>query len=229
MGFSTHCLGPRVEGPKWTRLRDSSLFTGVFITATVFSFDNTATEAPAAFDGKTNDAVTQDAYNMAQMQFDQVEDLKDGLGPVYNAQPCRECHQSIADGGASQIRELRAGHRDAAGNFVGAVVPIGNGSMVIGPRSLINQRAICAEAAEHVPASEYVRTLRMSLSTLGDGFVEAVPDEELIEIAKKQQLDSGGVIHGQVLYVDVLEAAPVTKRVGRSHHAVQFAGHCGAK
>jgi CxxC motif-containing protein (DUF1111 family) len=190
-------------------------FTGVFVTASVFSFDNTATEAPAAFDGETNGAVTPGAFTAAQMQFDQVEGLTDGLGPVYNAQSCRECHQSIADGGASQVREVRAGHRDAAGHFVGALVPIGDGSVVIGPRSLINQRAICAEAAEQLPASENIRTLRMSLNTLGDGFVEAVPDQELIEIAEKQRLDSAGKIHGQIIYVDVLEAAPGTKRVGR--------------
>lgn len=188
--------------------------TGVVLSANVFSFDNALTEAPAAFDGQTNGAVSQMEFMDAQMQFDQVEGLADGLGPVYNAQSCRECHQNIADGGASQIRELRAGHRDASGHFVGAVVPIGDGSMVIGPRSLINQRAICPEAAEQLPASENIRTLRMSLNLLGDGFVEAVPDEELAKIAEKQRRESEGKIHGQIIYVDILEA-PGTKRAGR--------------
>ena len=188
--------------------------TGLFVSASVFSFDDEPREAPAAFDGQTNGAVTQDVYDKAQVQFDEVEGLDEGLGPVYNAQSCRECHQSIVDGGASQVRELRAGHRDASGHFVGAVVPIGDGSTVIGPRSLINQRAICPEAAEQLPASENIRTLRMSLNLLGDGFVEAVPDEELAEIAKKQRRESDGKIHGQIVYVDVLEA-PRTKRAGR--------------
>ena len=97
--------------------------TGVFVSASVFSFDDEPREAPAAFDGQTNGAVTQDVYDKAQVQFDDVEGLDEGLGPVYNAQSCRECHQSIVDGGASQVRELRAGHRDASGHFVGAVVP----------------------------------------------------------------------------------------------------------
>jgi len=188
--------------------------TGAFVSVSVFSFDDPATEAPAAFDGQTNGAVTQDVYNTARTEFGQVENSDDGLGPVYNAQSCRECHQSIVDGGASQVREFRAGHKNPAGNFVGAVVPIGDGSTLIGPRSLINQRAICAEAAEQLPASEDIRTLRMSLNTLGDGFVEALPDEALIQIAKKQRRESDGEIHGQVIYVDVLEA-PGTKRVGR--------------
>jgi len=49
---------------------------------------------------------------------------------VYNAQSCAECHQNPVTGSASQIAELRAGHRDGAGNFVAA--PGG---------SLINDRA----------------------------------------------------------------------------------------
>jgi CxxC motif-containing protein (DUF1111 family) len=31
----------------------------------------------------------------------------DGLGPLYNAQSCRECHQNPTSGGPSQITELR--------------------------------------------------------------------------------------------------------------------------
>ncbi len=33
----------------------------------------------------------------------------DGLGPTYNAQSCRECHQNVVTGGASQVAEHRTG------------------------------------------------------------------------------------------------------------------------
>jgi len=53
----------------------------------------------------------------------------------------------------------------------------------------VNDRSICPNAAfpdteiqEHVPASENIRTTRISLGLLGDGFVEAVADETLIEL-----------------------------------------------
>ena len=34
----------------------------------------------------------------------------DGLGPTYNTQSCRECHQNVVTDGASQIAEHRTGH-----------------------------------------------------------------------------------------------------------------------
>src|SRR5207249_12068274 len=52
-------------------------------------------------------------------------------------------------------------------------------------------RAICPNAAfpdielqERVPNSENIRTDRLSLSLLGDGFVEAVPDQALLDLAR---------------------------------------------
>jgi len=42
--------------------------------------------------------------------FEDVDEIADGLGPVYNAQSCRECHQNPVTGAISQITELRAGH-----------------------------------------------------------------------------------------------------------------------
>jgi hypothetical protein len=55
-------------------------------------------------------------------------------------------------------------------------------------RSLINDRAICPQAEEHLPASENIRTLRAMLNTLGDGFVEAVDDQTVIDIAVNNHL-----------------------------------------
>jgi hypothetical protein len=53
-----------------------------------------------------------------------------GLGPVYNAQSCAECHQMPITGGISQVAELRAGA------FLGGVFTDHPGG------SLINDRAI---------------------------------------------------------------------------------------
>jgi CxxC motif-containing protein (DUF1111 family) len=107
-------------------------------------------------------------------------------------------------GGVSQISELRAGHLDAAGNFVAA--PGG---------SLINDRAINPAIQERVPPAENVRTFRMSTNTLGAGFVEAIASQTLIDIANSQPGQSGGRIGpGDILWVPILEA-PGAVRVGR--------------
>jgi CxxC motif-containing protein (DUF1111 family) len=56
--------------------------------------------------------------------------------------------------------------------------------------------------------------LRAALNTLGDGFVEAIDDSTLTEIATKQPDLSDGRIHGEAIQVPVLEA-PGQTRIGR--------------
>ena len=101
------------------------------------------------------------------------------------------------------MSEVRAGHRDAAGNFVDA--PGG---------SLINDRAINASIQERVSGAENVRAFRMSTNTLGLGFVEAINSNTLIAIANNQPARSGGLIAGQVIQVPLFESAGAA-RVGR--------------
>ncbi len=171
------------------------------------------TEAPAGFDGKTNGLVDETTHEADSAQFSEVEDIPQGLGPTYNAQACRECHQNPIVGGISQIKEIRAGHLDPKGEFVAATVHLSSGEIVAG-RSLINQRAICPQAQERVEDRERIRAFRTSLNTLGDGFVEAIADETLLEIAEEQCRKTGGQICGQAIYVPILELKGATA-VGR--------------
>src|SRR5215510_9694506 len=80
-----------------------------------------APEAPSGFDNQTIEVGT-DPNNSQHLQdkkfFDEIEEaVPDGLGPVYNAQSCRECHQNPVSGGGSQILEQRAGHLNDEGKF----------------------------------------------------------------------------------------------------------------
>jgi len=170
-------------------------------------------EAPAAFDGVSNGTVDQATFVADREVFDAVEDVADGLGPVYNAQSCRECHQNPLSGGGSQVSELRVGHRDAQGRFENPRITVAGGAAVIADRTLVNDRAICPSAAfpdvelqEHVPESETIRTFRISLGLLGDGLVEAVPDEVLRQIAARQCRETQGRVCGRAMSVPVLEA-----------------------
>ena len=162
-----------------------------------------ATEAPTGFDNQTNGFLSQAQFDAARLTFEERDQIADGLGPVYNAQGCVECHQNPVTGAVSQISELRAGHRDASGNFIDA--PGG---------SLINDRSIDARFQERVQGGENVRTLRIAQNTLGDGLVEAIDDSVLVAIGSAQPGQSGGLIAGQVIQVDLPEA-PGSTRVGR--------------
>ena len=178
-------------------------------------------QAPAGFDDKSNGVTDEPTHQADEAKFEQFETIAEGLGPLFNAQSCRECHQSPVTGGVSQVMELRVGHKGRDGQFQNPEIPINRGSEYIKGRSLVGLRAICPNAAypsteivERVPDSETIRTFRTSLSVLGDGFVEAVDDSTLIEISKKQCEQTGRQICGLVLYVPVVES-PGDTRVGR--------------
>ncbi|HKC62544.1 MAG TPA: di-heme oxidoredictase family protein [Pyrinomonadaceae bacterium] len=186
------------------------LFALAFFLPTAFKGNRVqsqsgATEAPTGYDNKTNGFVTQAQMDADRATFEERDDISKGLGPVYNAQSCAECHQNPVTGAISQITELRAGHIDqATGNFVDAA-----------GGSLINDRAIDPSIQERVPSTaENIRTFRTSLNTIGDGFVEAIDSNTLATIANNQPGQSAGQIAGAFIQVPVLEA-PGHVRAGR--------------
>src|SRR5215470_7916 len=113
-------------------------------------FSQAVTEAPTGFDNLTNGFTTQAQFDADKDVFEERDDIAKGLGPVYNAQSCAECHQNPVTGAISQITELRAGHFDGV-NFIDH--PGG---------SLINDRSINANFQERVLAGNEVRTFRTS-------------------------------------------------------------------
>jgi hypothetical protein len=178
-------------------------------------------EAPTGFDNLTNGfdpqgpdpatlnedtVVALRSFNDNKFIFEEVEAIADGLGPTYNAQSCRECHQNIVTGGASQIAEHRTGRLDLL-QFVESV-----------GGSLIQSRATNADIFERVPFEDSVSTLRISTNLLGGGFIEAIPNDTLLAIRNAQP----AAIRGTALEVAVLEAnnAPRIGRFGwKSQHA----------
>ena len=184
---------------KWVKrfIVSDGLVMALLVAPVVFAI--TAVEAPAGFDNVTNGFTTQTQFDLDLETFEAFETIDDGLGPVYNAQACRECHQTPVTGGPSQMTELRAARLDAFGTYSN---PPGG--------SLINDRAIDAAIQERLTTAENVVTTRSSLNILGDGFVEAIPDSEFTRIQNAQP--SGR--KGQIISVPVLES-PGTNRIAR--------------
>ena len=197
--------------------------------AVVLIAQQSATEAPAGFTtpalGQTVGATGEltgnpgsqsvsngiaeppgDTFALDQAQFERRHDPSTGLGPVFNATACAECHNNGVTGAASQFTEQRVGHSDANGNFVNPTITINGGANTITGRSIVNDRSICPQAQEHVPDTENIRTLRAVLNTLGDGFVEAAGDQTFLAIAAAQPGQSNGLIHGEAIQVPILEA-----------------------
>ena len=131
--------------------------------------------------------------------FNEQEDVDEGLGPVYNARSCGECHDTTVVGGRSQIAELRAG-RTVNGVFT-AQDPDG---------SLINQRAISGATPERLFTTSNNRGFRITISTIGDGFIECINSNDIAENVSNQPLAQ----RGTVVQVPVVEGGGAN-RVGR--------------
>jgi CxxC motif-containing protein (DUF1111 family) len=170
-------------------------------------------EAPTGFDNQTNgfteqgpafeslneeNVVALRSFNDNRFIFEEAEKIEDGLGPLYNAQSCRECHQNVVTGGASQVSELRTGYLKNGVFFES----LGG--------SLIQSRATHPNLVERVVPRDAVRTLRVSTNTLGNGFVEAVSNSTLLAIRDKQPEG----MRGTAVLVPVLEARGAA-RIGR--------------
>jgi CxxC motif-containing protein (DUF1111 family) len=172
-----------------------------------------ATEAPTGFDNLTNgfteqgpdfESLNEDnvvalrSFNDNRFIFEEVEKIQDGLGPTYNAQSCRECHQNVVTGGASQVAELRSG-RTQDGQFFESL-----------GGTLIHSRATYPDLVEQITLEDNTVTFRISTNTLGNGFVESIANSTLLAIRSKQP----EAMRGTAIMVPVLEAGSKA-RIGR--------------
>ena len=115
MGWGFRCCGclvlplPRMRRGEREEERDAPRHRRTSIATTRAA----PTEAPTGFDGVSNgltDPTPPSAHDKAA--FDSAEDPDEGLGPLYNAQACRECHQITDLGrGESDHGAPRRAHR----------------------------------------------------------------------------------------------------------------------
>jgi CxxC motif-containing protein (DUF1111 family) len=191
-----------------------------------------ATEAPTGFDGGDNGflaefcarqavlanqsalspAIPADECNLntAVGEFRGPETAADGLGPIFNAAGCGECH--IANpilGATSQITETRAGL------FRNGVFTDHPGGSLIHSRTLASHIKFQERV---IPSRANVIAVRNTISVLGDGFVEAISNTSLQAIVDAQP----GPQRGQLINVPVLEE-PGQIRTGRFGHKAQQA------
>ena len=144
--------------------------------------------------------------------FARIHGPDDGLGPVFNAQSCVECHAFPSAGGSDKTRShltTRVGRE--TGDRYDDLIDVG------GP--FITRRTVapllpgCQIASEKKPKAATAVSERQPLSLFGLGLVAAIPDETLIAQAALQQA-SGGDVAGRVNRID--------GRVGRFGSKAQF-------
>jgi CxxC motif-containing protein (DUF1111 family) len=201
------------------------VFLAVLVSAPGMLSQSGPTEAPAGFDLAGNGFLEEFCANQAQLtdspnspeipdgrndpedecepepaeeEFTGPEAIADGLGPIFNAAGCGECHLVPILGGGSQITEKRAGR------FLNNIFTEHPGG------SLIQDRANSGATQELVFAGHNVVAQRASIPVLGIGFVEAISNTTLTNLRNAQP----SAQRGTLINVPVFER-PGTTRFGR--------------
>ncbi len=133
-------------------------------------------------------------------EFEAVETVEGGLGPIFNGSSCAGCHSAGGVGGASANTVTRFG-RVVNGKF-DPLDHLGG--------SLLQAKAINPAVLETVPREANVVAKRLSIPLFGAGLIEAVPDADILLGAQRRQPD--GVQGRAALVTDV---ASGKTRVGR--------------
>jgi CxxC motif-containing protein (DUF1111 family) len=137
----------------------------------------------------------------ARDAFNTFEDINDGLGPIFNAQACGQCHTNGAIGGAGEQIERRFGRFDN-----GVFNPLANegGSLrqlfTVGQFSALNGQS-CNVPLEREPADATVRNVgRLTTPTFGLGLVDSMPDSFFDGlVAAEPAAQRGTVNRGQIV------------------------------
>ena len=133
-------------------------------------------------------------------EFENVETVDGGLGPIFNNVSCVACHNSGATGGGSAILVTRFG-KTTNGVF-DPLDALGG--------SLLQDNAINAAALENIPAQANVVVNRQSTPVFGLGLIEAIADADIQRNVLKTPIDG---IKGRAAIV--LDVASGQQRVGR--------------
>jgi CxxC motif-containing protein (DUF1111 family) len=149
-------------------------------------------------------------FRIGLEDFREIEEASEGLGPLFNGTGCASCHNVPVIGGGSPMTEMRAGARDAEGNF-----------RVVGGTTLYQLFSIpdhrCQSA---VPAEATVVARRMSIPLFGVGLVEAIPDEALLALEDPFDRDRDGISGRAAVVTDI---ASGQRRIGRFGWKAQIA------
>jgi len=125
----------------------------------------------------------KDDFMAGLEDFLEVETVEDGLGPVFNAKSCAECHAVPSVGGSEPnvgvARETRIGRL-----FNGRFDPLDGSVSVNRGGGLLQQRAInlpgCHLKGEAVPAEATFVSLRITTPLFGAGLMEAIPEATIL-------------------------------------------------
>jgi len=144
--------------------------------------------------------------------FLEVEAAEEGLGPAFNGTSCAICHSIPAVGGTGTISEVRAGRRNARGEFE---------PLDATGETLFHLFSLPTHSCQPImPSDANVIARRVPIALFGAGLVEAIPDETLTALEDPADRNGDGVSGRAGFVVDV---GTGERRVGRFGWKAQHA------
>ncbi len=162
--------------------------------------DTTTTASAVVGDRLPGLQADADLLDEADDAFNSFENADDGLGPIFNASACGQCHTNGAIGGAGEQIERRFGRFDN-----GLFNPLANrgGSLrqlfTLGQFQALTGQS-CNVPLEVEPAEATVRNVgRLTTPTFGLGLVDAMPDSFFDGLVAAEPAAQRGVVNrGQI-------------------------------
>ena len=159
-------------------------------------------------DGLTDDQL--DRFRNGKAEFQTVETVADGLGPVFNDVSCASCHSVPAVGGGSSRLVTRFGRMTEDGLFD----PLSELGGTLVHSQGIGPQATCTYLGEIVSPQATITTGRRSTPLFGLGLVEAVPDQTFRDLATLESHDPDGIAGIVSMVTDLNTGLPAVGRFG---------------
>jgi CxxC motif-containing protein (DUF1111 family) len=144
--------------------------------------------------GEPLDGLTQAErarFEAGRQEFEKVFVPETGLGPLFNADACGECHEEPRAGGTGDEVELHVAAFDPATGFCDPLAD--RGGPVIQQAVTPALKAALGIESEPVPVAATARAGRSTPDIFGFGLLDAVPDSEIEALADPDDRDGDGV------------------------------------
>lgn len=159
-------------------------------------------------------AAEAELFRMGLEDFKEVETAADGLGPAFNGTSCAACHSVPTVGGITAMTEIRAGHRDADGNFHKL-----QGGTLFHLFSTPPHRC-----QVQIPPEANVIARRAPIPVFGAGLVEAIDDQSILALEDPEDRDGDGISGRAAIVTDIASGQSRVGRFGwKSQHATLLA------
>ena len=136
-------------------------------------------------------AEEQARFEQGREEFDRTFTPETGLGPLFNADSCGECHEDVVLGGPGDEVELHVAALDATTGFCDPLVE--QGGPVIQQHATDALKEALGIDSEPVPAEATARAGRSSPDVLGFGLLDAVPDAFILMRSDPDDRDRDGI------------------------------------